>query len=588
MAWTLEYASVEKTLAAWGIVDDLPFEFNSQAKSLVDIITTDDFDDAFQFAYEARIIIRRDRAGSGVTWARGSIWFQGYVADPRRLASGSRQNHRYTIYDWWWLAERTPLRRIRKSYTGSTTIFAELPPSEVVLFENQLEQPIDTQVQFLELLNLLNECWNATRRGATSGQNPALDVVIDGDIETDLQVPRYPVRDIMVSEAIQQVLAWTQDAVIETDYDSAIPIVSVRRLPNMPVEVVDFSDADKAPSLQLRPRHDLLIPGVILFWKKVHTQDGIPGLQYALERYPTDLSVWHPNVRMHTIDLLGSTQNTVSQQLQTLVVDANHATPLTRHTWWKKHLPWLDNAQIPQSGVTITDATITDRITGAAVSLIAFPYEVLDGAIAPWMDVEGKQVIIKARATYTVYANSANTIKSQKAVTREISTTITICDYDTDGELETFTTVAQNDPGEVVVFGLAQAVYETHQTLQHEGIVPMVAADVPDTIHLGQSLTVITPAGIYSDMLIQRVTGELTRGRIAIHVGPPAHLGIADMIELMRVNRYRTIFNLPSYSNNPLLNGANGIALGANTPKQDGTEGGGTRSDIASTSTFEG
>lgn len=238
MSWTLEYAGVEKTLAAWGIVDDLPFEFSSQAKSLVDIITTDDFDDAFQFAYSSKIIIRRDRTGSGVTWDGGTRWFQGYVALPRRLAGGGRQNHRYTVYDWFWLAERTPLRRIRKSYTGSLVVFAELPPTEVVLFENRDEDPIDTQVQFLELLTLLNECWNPTRRGATSGISPALDVVIDGDIGPGLQVPRYPVRDIMISEAMQQVLAWTQDAVIETDYDSSIPIVSVRRVATMPTEIV--------------------------------------------------------------------------------------------------------------------------------------------------------------------------------------------------------------------------------------------------------------------------------------------------------------------------------------------------------------
>lgn len=239
MAWTLEYAGIEKTLAAWGIVDDLPFEFNSQAKSLVDIITTDDFDDAFQFAYSASVIIRRDRTGSGVSWSGGARWFQGYVAQPRRLASGNRQNHRHTLYDWWWLAERTAMRRIRKSYTGSVTVFAQLPPTEVVLFENQLEQPIDSRVQFLELLTTLNECWNPTRRGATSGQNPALDVVTDGDIETELQVPRYPIRDLMISECMQQVLAWTQDAVIETDYDADVPIVSVRRVLNMPSEVVN-------------------------------------------------------------------------------------------------------------------------------------------------------------------------------------------------------------------------------------------------------------------------------------------------------------------------------------------------------------
>ncbi len=341
MNWTLEYDGSEKALADWGITDSLPFEFSNQARSLVDIITVDGFDDAFQWNYGARVIIRRDRNGSGTSWSGGRRWFIGYVAEPRRLAAGPRQNHRYTLFDWWWLAERTVFRRLRKSFTGLSDghpVIATLPPSEVVLFENQLEEPIDQALQLFELISFFNECWNPTRRGATSGIDPAQDVIVDGEIECDLQCPRYPVRDVTVSEALQTVLAWTQDAVIETDYDAEVPIVSVRRKANMPAAVVHFS-TERTTSLNLKPRHDLVIPGVMLVWKKLHTQDGVTGLQLVKEKYPPDLSDYHPDARVHTIDLLGSMTNTLRQPLKTVVVDADHPEAgVVQHAWWAKKL----------------------------------------------------------------------------------------------------------------------------------------------------------------------------------------------------------------------------------------------------------
>ncbi len=230
---------------------------------------------------------------------------------------------------------------------------------------------------------------------------------------------------------------------------------------------------------------------------------------------------------------------------------------------------------------------VRDAQTGEPVSLAEFPYEVLDGQITAWMGINAKRVTVSALATYTVFADAALNTVSRSYIDRSISTRVTVCDYDTDGELVTFSTLAQADAGEVVELGLAQAIYETHQTLQHEGIVSLVADEIPDHLHLGQLLTIITPGGVYADNLIQRISGELTRGRLDVQIGPPGHLGITDMIELMRVNRYRYTFNLPSRANTPVLNEGPGLELGRASTVQDGNTGGGSVNRDAATADFE-
>lgn len=581
MAWSLKYfplsggPAVQQSFAAWGIVADLPFEFASQAKSLVDIITVDDFDDAFQWEYNSKVQIF-----NGVT-----IWFQGYVAQPRRLANGARQNHRYTLYDWWWLAERTPFRRIRLSFVGGLN-FAQSPPSEVVLFENDLEQPITTLLQMIEFFYVMNECWNPTRRGAGAGINPALDVVVDGDIATDLPVPRYPIRDTMTSEVGRQILAWTQDAILETDYSAAVPIVSVRRLATMPTEVVTLP-ADRALKLELKPRYDLQIPVVIIYYKKSFTSDGSTGTRYFQDKYPPTFSDWHPDARVHTIELVGGSQNTLSQLVSSVAIDANHATAATKVAWWARKTPWLRDERIDQSTIAISAVSVTDLAGNElllATVLAATPNEITDGSIASWMNKTQADVIFVAAVTYEQFHDTGHLIKNLKPIQKTITVRLKATNAGPGNDI-LFQTIASFDPGEEVPVGLAQQIYESHQVLQYEGPLELVGNEIPANLTLGKLITINTPGGSYEDLLIQRITGELTKGTLTLYIGPPGHLGFTDMIELHRVNRYRFVYSLPSRASNPLAGGAN-LQLPKESPRENSTAGTGILNFDAVTATL--
>lgn len=355
-----------------------------------------------------------------------------------------------------------------------------------------------------------------------------------------------------------------------------------------------------ANALNLLPRYDLQIPGVILYYKKVHTQDGVPGLRYYQDKYPPTLSDWYPDARIHTIELLGSSQTTVRQPLKTAVINAAHATEATRLTWWKDRFPWLADANV--SGLAIAAGSVQayrkNNNTKVAVSLGEFPYEIIKGGITQWMEDQydvntveplagfGDEVIIEALVDCTV--NATTGVVSKKIKQRVVSYRCNVCDYEsTDPQGDEFVTVAFNDPGEPVYIGLAQDIYESHQQLQYEGVINLVGDQIPDNLHLGQLLTINTPGGTYPDNLVQRITGELTRGRVSVAIGPPGHLGLTDMIELMRVNRYRLVYNLPSNASNPLAGSASDVRLSKDSPKENSTDGAGTASDIAATSTFE-
>lgn len=587
--WTLQYipytgSPVEQSFADWGIVETLPYAFASQAKSLLDILTNDDFDDAFQLSpcqvvggefQLNKVIIWRDRTAVD---SGGTIFFQGYVAEPRRLATGAKQNHRYTLYDWWWLAEMTPFRRIRKHFTGDHTVFVTVPPTELVLYENQNEQLTDTGVQWAELVNFLNEAWNPTRRGATSGINPALDVVTEGYTDTDLQVPRYPIRDQTVAECLRMVAAWTQDAAVQTDYTASPPIVSIMRAGMSPSVLVTLP-ADNATALQLKPRYDLQIPGVIIYYSKSYTFDGVTGRRFYSDKYPPTISDFHPNARVHTVDLLGQTVNTLSALVTSEVIDAANADTATQKAWWKKFVPWLADTKVSNSSIVIEDVLCYDRdgvLLNTAAALAYTPNKT-DSQIAAWMDEVAQYLTFTANITYTVQglkadgtlgANVPNhTQKKRLAIVKLLATSAG------PGVDIPYTTVAHNDPGEPVPNGLAQALYESHATLQHEGTVSLVGADVRGDMGLGTLLDVTTPGGSYTGMLVQSVAGELTRGLTEVTVGPPGHLGFADIIELYRVNRYRTVFNLPSNASNPVAVQGADIEFAKDAPKENTSDG---------------
>lgn len=576
MSWTLEYfpvtgASVTRTLEAWGILADLPYQFSSQATSVLHIITTNDFDDAFQWDYGQPAIVRNGE----------TIFFQGFVDAPRKIMQGGRQNHRYTLVDAWSLLEEHGYQQSRQSFigwldgeTGGTPLTETLFTSEVCLAEaeNGVTR-IDSGAQIAAVIGWLNECYNPTRRGGTT-PDAAQDVIRAGAIGVAVPVPKYPVRDQVCAEAIRQMLQWSQDAVVHLDHSTTPPTLHITRSVNMATLTATLTES-RATSVDLQPRYDRQLPGVVIRYKKNYTVDGHTGLQIVTDSYPAGITGYTPGIRPHTIDLIPAEKSTESVTFQTTLVTPNAVALADRIAWWKKHEVSLADPNITIHELT-TAVSVKDE-EDKSVSLAAWPYELLGGGSVPeWTGVATKRVTITATVKLTKTRTGASQFIQEKQDGKQVHVRLVLCDKPGG----TFSRTTYLDPGEEVPEGLAQSLYESMQDLQWEGSVTLQEDEAPAGLALGKKLTIATPDATYGPSIVQAISGELTRNAVTVQLGPPGHIGLTDMIELLRVNRSRFIYRLHR-EDAMLAAGQSSTDLSGETAKENSGQSVGDKTEFA-------
>jgi hypothetical protein len=582
--WTLEYGGVEKALEDWGIVANLPWERFSQAKDVVQVVTVDGFDDAFQWEVDALVIIRQDREGVEGGFVGGSIWFQGYVAEPARVAEGGRENHRYTLYGPWWLLERCSFQQARKTFAGyeppgdpnGTPQLVTFLTSEFTLGEDIDEVAIDSGEQIVELLEWANECWNPTKRGATVGRDDGQDILQVGTIGVAVPICRQPMRDRKVGELIREMLRWSQDAIAWFDYSTSPPTFHVKKLAAL-AEVTLNASEERFKRLELKPRYDRQIPGVIVRYKKAVQQDAGIWLSFFSDKYPADLDEYDPDASVHTIELAGTSATTIKATVVTAAMTAAAGSTdddATRLAWWKAHDTSLADASIVAASLRVSSVTVTEE-DGTPISGAAYPNELKPGSagIADWMLVGGapavsKSAIVRATVSYTKRKAGVAAdfeIVSAKPVHQRITVTnvssgeySALASYDSGEDPPGWVGPGAND----FEGGLAQSLYEGFSALQYEGSPTLVSDEINGEVGLGKKLTIVTPGGSYAGILIQGVSGELCSGTVSLQLGPPGQIGLTDMIEILRVNRHRIIYNLPSNRSTGAASGGSQVDLG--------------------------
>lgn len=567
--WTLEYDGSEKLLADWGIAANCPFQFASQAADSVLLRTMDDFDAPFRFTAGEKCVLRRDRAVAGSVFSGGSIFFQGYVSGPSRDTSAGTESHGYTLLGPWSMLELCQLQQARRIFNGFTDpddpnsepTFRTVFDSSLTLGEDINETPLHSGAQIEALLAWANECWNPTRRGTAGPVDPLQDLLQIGTIGVAAPVPKYPVRDMKVGEAIQQMLRWTQDAIAWFDYTTVPPTFHVAKSATLPV-VTLLTDEVKLTQMHLEARYDRMIPGVIIRYNTSKEVNGMEWKDVVPDKYPLSLSDYDPKASVHTIDLLGSSLTTHEGRL-----DCEPCLPATTD-WWKENDPTLKSAEIADFALIAGTLKVLNK-AGEEVSLAAYPYTLEDGNVAAWMRYNGAPIEV---VHVTIKAECAITKISGGTVSRniEISRKAISCRKRLTNAVSGIYSSQEFTAGEAVPTGLAQSMYEGFSTLQYEGQPTLVADEVPG-LAMGTSLTITTPALTIAGLLVQGISGDLASGTISPQLGPPAQVGLTDMIEMLRVNRRRLTFNLPSRRSTGKVNGSNRIQLGDSTAKENTT-----------------
>jgi hypothetical protein len=570
--WTLEYfgpgGTVEKpfpalgTPAGWGISGECPFEFFGPAKSAVHLITSDGFDAAFQFAWGSKIIIRRDRAYAAVGgFSGGSIWFQGFVSQPARTVRGARQNHQYTLYNWVDWAERIGFRqpcRVRDGGTTAAPTYRIEYSDEVCLGETLNEERQDVAEQITEILTSMNQRFNPTRWRSHGGAVDAgRDLVQIGTIGVaGVPMPRNPVRSIVCFEALRECLRQVPDAVLSTDYTTQPPTVNVTREADMAAATLVLPTEDVTsviPGLVMKPRYDRQLNGVLIAYKmpgqiSLSTGGSINTLQYVFDKFPAGADPDDPLVMSYIIELAGARASRTIVTVRTAEVLADHPDQATRLDWWKAQDDRLQSARLVPSTLEVDPASVTvvDQ-NGDAISLFDYPYQLLPdaGAPVPGMGVNCVQATITAKASWHRYLAGVNVI-GDKEEQQQIHARLTLCDLDTGGVRKTYSFTTIEETGESAPTGLAEYLYNAFKDLLHTGDIETVGQDIRGDIAVGMKLNIQTPGNLFSNNLIQSVTGEITRGVLKAEVGPPGVLGLSDIIEQLRVVRSIQNWKLPT------------------------------------------
>jgi hypothetical protein len=526
--WTLKINGAEKVLADgtrnwpadhWGICADLEGRTAAKTKGSVTARTIEDFDaGAPQFAYDAKVIIYRDRDLVSGAFSGGTPWFQGYVGKPQRSASDGRENISYVFYDPWWKFERLTFKQTRNIFNGYTTPSdPRTPPtyrqeytSEIYIGEKPDETYQTNGQQVVEILNWVNECWNPTRRGAVSGIDASQDVIQIGTIDPAVNIPKSRIVDPKCAEALVNVLRWSPDAVPFFDHTTTPPTIHVRALANLP-EVVITITAEDEKEITVTAENDRQLAGVFIKYKKNATVDGVIWPNLYPDKHPAGITDFTPDVSDHTIELAGSnTAHTVQEVIVLSALDAISGSATTRKAFWLNAIKELQDPDIDPASITADVATVTAESGGGAVSLAAYPNILVKGAISDWMGVNWIDATIAVNIGFERYVDPPTggvfRTKSSKQV-HKVSHKVTLTNAVTrvNPNAYFFTSFDSGDP---VPIGVAQSLYNSVATLQHSGTLNLTREQMRTDISVGCKLKAIGPTQTFSNLLVQEVTSR--------------------------------------------------------------------------------
>jgi hypothetical protein len=226
--------------------------------------------------------------------------------------------------------------------------------------------------------------------------------------------------------------------------------------------------------------------------------------------------------------------------------------------------------------------------TGGTVNVTNFPNLLLDGQVAPWMYVNNTpssntpgqcvQATVTAWFSYTDNASpGADTaVNGGNVQCHPLTIKLKLTNLTTG----TYNSIPQVTPGEPVPYGLPGYIFAIESIPQYEGTYVAYETEISDLCPMGNCLNIAGGLAEWAAMkaCVQQVNYDDT-GRTEIIFGPAQHLGNADLVERLRVNRGPRWYNLIG---GDLLNrtpSSGPMALGQHAPLSSPSPGNKVNSD---------
>ena len=304
-------------------------------------------------------------------------------------------------------------------------------------------------------------------------------------------------------------LQWTPDAVVWFDYTAPIPKLNVARSQQLPVSTLPDNQCS---DLSITPRHDLKLNAVVINYEHTHSNGKGSWKTTTVDAFPKTATGAELNALVLTIELEGTRTH---MQEQRVVVEPINCDQVA---WWKAHIPALKD--ISNAAIALSDVHREQ----------AYPNELVEGAIAPWMRCKASYETITAVVSY-----QTDTVSVERQVFA-----LKLCS--TDAQSKTYRQVVWLNSGTEPPQNLAQILYEGSQCLQFEGSLTRTAEELPQPL-LGQRLQI--SKNLLQEALvplpIQEEIDDIDNGSAWLRFGAPKQLNPNDLIQLMHTNRMRHI-----------------------------------------------
>jgi hypothetical protein len=557
---TLTYSGVEKALADWGVqAAGGNITLANLASDILRLaVPTANYMDDPIFPFEAPIVLQTGRissTGAANSFSGGVGAFAGVRG--RFLVDG-RPSFEGVYYDFegpWYHIKNTPYQQLSAWWLGPADQTAPDLSSDVLLMFKIVTidglptySRVTTQQQIFDTLqHVLDQC--AAQSIAAPFQ------VTLGNIGVAAPLATYPMQDVHCSEVIEYCLQASPDATFWFDYTTSPPTAYVTQRSNATPISLALADATHHETLRITPRYDLQPRSVVLFFKQTNRIDNNSWMLKTKQKYgPHGLnSDLDPDgglrVHIETIDLVGFSQSNVYGELTTVAVTNDLA-------FWSIVVPELRSTQV-RSFVVLDSMTIVDD-SGSAVSLSTYPNALMDGSsICPWMTLVGGTPVVGIRATITADVSyvlwdveatggdrsQTNGTKLETFPKKRLHWRGVL----TNGVTSNYSAVASAIAGEAIPTGLAQWLWNALATLQYEGEVSTIQADISGGIGMGNTLNLSNGRSEWASMnaQIQSITKDLDQGKLSLRIGPTRLLSARGLMGMTAINRMRRIYNNP-------------------------------------------
>lgn len=480
------------TFAALGLAN-LRRTRTSQAADIVTFTAPTSFIGAALLSYGSTVTITKD----------GTTWFKGRVNNIPRQGDPRRERITYELVGPWWYLEHCIYQQSWQLWSGSSV--TAVNKSRVILGQDTSGNRITTGAQI----------------GAAIDYAIGLSAPITkGTIDPDLYIPWEEATDITCAEAIIRQLRWSPDTVCWFDYSTSNPTFHCRKRANLSAITVDAVAGSPVQKIEVTPRYDLQIPGVLLRFEQLHDNDG---QVYHTVTEQTAGTTNAFNTLVSTIELAGSTVRHLSQAITVAAYPAD----LNADSFWKSIMPQL-------AGVADADLTVTN----ASRSPGTYSNYLVTGTIQPWMTtVNAEEDTITA--DLEVHDKDEDSYNVQKHRKRKLTCRLIA----TDATTRTYRKLASLISAEPVPTGLATALYNAWSVLQYDGMVVTKASECPGTHLPGTKLNITNGVAAWASMdaLIQRTVEDIDLGITTVLFGPARHLGPAELVTLLRTFRMRRV-----------------------------------------------